>query len=302
MPVNPAWQLGMGAPDAGQMFRQGMEQGRADRLARETRNAMMAMAQNPNDRAPINALAEWAPEQAIQLGQQFDQRQTQARNAGMAGQAVQGDFEAFANLAQSDPELWGRVRPEVENITNAIGQMAMNAQTAEQWDAGVRALAERYPHLARYAGRFDLRQTAIAQAGQMNQWLESQRPRTMTVAEGGYVLAMDPDGTNAGYLVGGVPGAPTYVPAGQRGQSQQQPQTAQQTPEQVIEYARRAIQNGIPEEQVMARMRELGVSMPADNAGNTMTRTQASTILRSMNGNRQQFDAWVRQNNIRIVE
>ncbi|CAB4137440.1 hypothetical protein UFOVP319_33 [uncultured Caudovirales phage] len=214
--VNPNWGL-MQPVDIAGRFQQGMEQGRQRRIETETDNALRTYAENPSDPNAVNSLMRFNPRLGMQLREQQQEQMRRQQGQADTGAALGGDMQAFTRLAQTDPEQWARIRPQIEEMNNTIGQVAMASATPEQWDANVRRLAETFgPHMNRYIGRFDLRDVAIAQSGQMTQWLESQRPRFQSVAPGGSVVAMDPDGTNAGYVAGGPQDAPDFIPRSER--------------------------------------------------------------------------------------
>ena len=206
--------------DVGGMFNQGLEQGRQQRIERETDNALRAYAQNPNDPNAVNALLRYNPRLGMQLQQQQREQQQRQQSQVQTGQALGGDMQSFRQLAQTDPEQWNRIRPEVERATRTVGQAAMWADDPQKWDQMVAQLSADYPDLAQYRGRFspELRARFIAEAGQMTQFMEQQQPRVQSVAPGGAIVAMDRDGTNQGYVVAppGMTDAPAYIPPAQR--------------------------------------------------------------------------------------
>lgn len=291
--------------DVGGMFDRGVQQGRQQRIERETDNALRAYAQNPDDPNAVNALLRFNPQMGMQLQQQQADRQRQQQTRAQTAGALGGNMQDLFGLAQSDPEQFARIRPQIEQINRTIGQIAQASTTPEQWDANVTRLAEMYGEgFLRYRGRFDLREVAIAQAGEMQQFLESNRPRIVPVAAGGSVAAMDPDGSNMGYIVSADRNAPAYVPRSERPPAPATPQaaTAPQDLGNILTQARDAIRQGADPAAVAERLRSLGVDPTALDMGGRMSRSQAGAVLQSMNGDRAQFDRWVRDNNIQIVE
>ena len=175
--------------DVGGMFDRGVQQGRQQRIERETDNALRAYAQNPDDPNAVNALLRFNPQMGMQLQQQQADRQRQQQTRAQTAGALGGNMQDLFGLAQSDPEQFARIRPQIEQINRTIGQIAQASTTPEQWDANVTRLAEMYGEgFLRYRGRFDLREVAIAQAGEMQQFLESQAPRYQVVPEGGALV------------------------------------------------------------------------------------------------------------------
>lgn len=233
--VNPNWGL-MQPVDIGGMFNQGVEQGRQRRIEQETDRALQAYAQNPQDANAVNALLRFNPRLGMQLREQQQQQVQRQQGQADTSAALGGDIQAFHRLATTDPEQWARIRPEVERINRTIGEVAMASNSPQEWDANVNRLIQTYGEgFRRYLGRYDLRQVAIAQTGQMREWLASQEPRMMAVAPGGSVIAMDRDGQNPGYLIAPredgrgnpIPDGtfPGYTPPAQR-----QPQAPQAAP------------------------------------------------------------------------
>lgn len=208
--VDINWGL-LRAPDISGAFQQGIEQGQAQRRERVMTNALTAYARNPGDMNALNPLLEnGMPREYLQFQQDQQQRQRQEQTRANTGAALGGDMQALTRLAQDDPEQFARIRPQIEHLNRTIGEMARVSNSPEQWDANVRLLAQQYgEHLLRYVGRFDLRETAIAQAGQMQQFIEQNQPRYQAVAPGGSVVAIPRDGSPPRYVI-----APEGVGAG----------------------------------------------------------------------------------------
>jgi hypothetical protein len=261
--------------DIGGRFMQGVEQGRQRRVEQETDRALSAYAQNPQDPQAVNSLLRFNPRLGIQLREQQQQEMRQQQGQADTGAALGGDMQAFTRLAQTDPEQWARIRPQIEQMNRTIGDVAMASNTPEDWDRNVARLIETYGDgFRRYVGRFDLRDVAIAQSGQMREWLNSQQPRFQSIAPGGSVIAMDPNGENMGYVAGGPADAPDYIPPSQR-----RPQVAPVTPaptqptatsqpalrpmrQSDADRARRAL----GEEGFQRYLREQGLEVVPDNA------------------------------------
>lgn len=283
--VNPNWGL-MQPVDIAGRFQQGMEQGRQRRIETETDNALRAYAENPNDANAVNSLLRYNPRLGIQLREQQQEQMRRQQGQADTGAALGGDMQAFTRLAQTDPEQWARIRPQVETLNRTIGEVAMASDTPEAWDRNVARLVETYGEgFRRYIGRFDLRDVAIAQSGQMGEWLRLNEPRTQAVQPGGAVIATDRDGTNAGYLVAPTEDAngnpvpagtfPTYVPRSQRQPVQAMPQAAPQAAPQVAPQTglrplpqREAtrIRNALGEAGFQRYLQEQGFEVVPDNA------------------------------------
>ena len=99
------WSL-LRVPDFGATFMQAFEQGRERKRQDETRNALMAYAQNPSEQG-LNALAQYAPEVAIQERGRFQQQQ-------IAAQERQTDLlpkvGRLLSEVQKDPSKYGMIR------------------------------------------------------------------------------------------------------------------------------------------------------------------------------------------------
>ncbi|UXO93934.1 ejection protein [Pseudanabaena phage Pan3] len=254
--------------DVGGMFERGVQQGRQQRIERETDNALRSYAQNPDDPNAVNALLRFNPQMGMQLQQQQAERQRQQQTRAQTGAALGGDMQALFELAQTDPEQFARVRPQIEQINRTIGQIAAASTTPEQWDANVTRLVEMYGEgFRRYLGRFDLRAVAIAQSGEMQQFLESQAPRYQVVPEGGALVnTRDP----AALAQFGAPGAAPAPTAPATGGPLNDAQGGA-----VLEQAMRAGQ---------------------------ISQSDAARVRASMGPNgTAQFENWLRTNNIRIV-
>lgn len=171
-------------------------------------------------------------------------------------------------LAVLDPDTWARLdkraQDETERRVKLIGQAALYADTPEKWDQVIDQLTPQYPELAQYRGRFSpqARAAAIAQAGEMSQFIDQQKIRWMQVGENGS-FAID----NMGNPVGsGNPYAP------------QAPATAPAAPAP-------SLPTGIPENVTPA----------------TITPEQAAVVRQSLGPNGQAaFEQWMHGNNVSV--
>lgn len=177
--------------DIGGAFNQGVEAGRQRRAESALDEQFRTMAQNPN--APVsNDLLRFAPQQAYQLSQQQRQQQQQQQQSQMRVAAVQGDQNALEQLAGIDLEeyrqLRGDQREAAKQGIDTIGQLALMADTPQEWDSIVGKLAQADPAFQQYVGRFDMRDAIIAQAGQAKALLEQQEPKYQVIPEGGTLV------------------------------------------------------------------------------------------------------------------
>lgn len=149
MAVN--WALGVRQSNPLEAFTQAFEQGRERKRQDETRNALMAYAQNPSEQG-LNALAQYAPEVAIQERGRFQQQQ-------IAGQE--------------------REQEGLQRRLEMVGRVASMADTPEKWDAGVDYLVQQgYDDLSEYKGRFtpELRESAMAAAMDPEKYVQRNQP------------------------------------------------------------------------------------------------------------------------------
>lgn len=176
MAVN--WGLGVRQQSPIDAFRAAFEQGQERKRETEARNALSAYAQNPNEQG-LNALAQFAPEFAIQ---------------------------ERGRLAQQQQAAVEQQRAEVTRRLEMISRVAAVADTPEKWDAGVDYLAQFYPDLAEYKGKFtpQAREAAIAAAGNVDKYLERMQP--VNLGPGSRLV--DP---NSGKVIAEAPFAPRAV-------------------------------------------------------------------------------------------
>ncbi|MBK6414109.1 hypothetical protein [Sphingopyxis sp.] len=172
--------------DIGGAFNKGMEAGQQRRREQETDNALRALVANPNDPNVVNDLARYDPRAALQIqGQQAQQMRAQQEAEARQG-AVRGDPQALEALAGFNMDdyikLDDRSKAQYKQGIETIGQLALMADTPQEWDDTVRQLAQGAPEFQKYIGRFDLRESVIAQAGQAKEFIAQNEPKYMTPA------------------------------------------------------------------------------------------------------------------------
>lgn len=178
--------------DIGGAFNQGMQAGKQRRREQETDNALRALIANPNDPNVVNDLAKYDPGTAYKIqGQQQQQMRAQQEAQARQG-AVRGDPQALEALAGFNIDdyikLDDRSKKEYAAGVDTIGQLALMADTPEEWDDTVTKLAQANPEFNKYRGRFDLRQSVIAQAGQAKEFIDQQQPKYQVIPEGGTLV------------------------------------------------------------------------------------------------------------------
>lgn len=189
--TNINWGLLQGT-DIGGAFNQGMQQGQQRRREQATDDALRALIANPNDPNVVNNLAQFDPRAALGIQQQqAQQQQAQAEAAARQG-AVRGDQGALEQLAGFDIDdyikLDDRSKKQYQQGIDTIGQLALMADTPQEWDDIVGQLAQSDPSFQKYIGRFDLRDSVIAQTGQAKEFIAQQEPRYQVIPEGGTLV------------------------------------------------------------------------------------------------------------------
>jgi hypothetical protein len=178
--------------DVGGAFNQGMQMGVQFRREKAMDDAYRGLAQDPNNPNVVNALLRDAPDMAYKISQQQQQAQQQARQAEVRMGAVRGDAQALEQLAGIDLNEYRQLRDDQKQAAKqgleTIGQLALMADTPEEWDEIVGKLAQADPSFAKYQGRFDMRESVIAQTGQAVELLKQQEPRYQVVPEGGMLV------------------------------------------------------------------------------------------------------------------
>lgn len=202
------------APDIGGAFNAGMQAGQQRRREQATDDALRALIANPNDPNVVNALARYDPGMAYKVQGQQRQAQRATAEAAARRSAVQGDPQALAELAGFNIDdylkLDKRSQDEYKQGIDTMGQLALLADTPEEWEDIVGQLAQANPEFNKYHGRFDLRQSVIAQAGQAKELIAQNEPKYQVIPEGGMLVnTRDPQ---ALAQVGGAPAQPTSQP------------------------------------------------------------------------------------------
>jgi hypothetical protein len=197
--------------DIGGAFNAGVQQAQQQRRERAVDDAYRGLIANPNDPGVVNALAQYGPRAAYQISVQQRQSQQAAAEAAARQGAVRGDPQALEQLAGFNIDdylkLDKRGQEQFKQGIDTMGQLALLADTPEEWDDIVGQLAQADPELNKYRGRFDLRQSVIAQAGQAKELIEQQQPRYQVVPEGGMLVNTRDPAALAQVGAGGQPAA-----------------------------------------------------------------------------------------------
>lgn len=259
MPVNVNYGI-LQPVDIGGAFQNAFQKGQQDRARSETKNALAALAQDPN--ADISDVAKYNPELVMQV----NQRRAQEQQQRTIGDALTGNQAARNQVAYFDPNLYlklqGEERKQAKEGLAAIAQVALYADTPEKWNDIVGRMG---PEAAPYAGRFADREAIIAQAGQMQAYMEEQEPKI------GYV----PDGATA-YSKNAAGESVLQALNGAQPQHQPQAQTVdKETGKQMV--------NG---------WRQAGYA----------TRDQIEVIKASMGGNQQAVDQYIQSQGLAVVD
>lgn len=180
------------SPDIGGAFNQGMQVGQQRRREMATDNALRALIANPNDPNVVNDLARYDPQMAYKVQGQQQQAMMAENQAGVRSRAAGGDQQALQELAGFSIDdflkLDKRSQEEYKQGIETVGELALLADTPEEWDDIVGQLAQANPEFNKYRGRFDLRQSVIAQAGQAKEFIEQNQPRYQVIPEGGTLV------------------------------------------------------------------------------------------------------------------
>lgn len=135
------------------------------------------------DRTAINALAAvpGGAKDAYALNNGLQERQVRADVA--AGRAP---ATALAAINWDDyTKLTADQAAIAKQNVEAMGQMALLADTPQKWDATVDQLG---PQFAQWKGQFGQREAIIARAGQAKEFLEQQAPKYQVIPEGGTLV------------------------------------------------------------------------------------------------------------------
>lgn len=161
--------------------------------------ALSNYAQNPSMEA-ATGVTGLNPEMGIKLQDRELERQKveakqqqEMRAAELQRRAAAGDPAAKAELAGVDFQAWNALddnqRADTKARLDAVGQAALAvsqmdpAQQPQAWDAYVGQLAQRWPELAQYQGKFspEALQAALAQSGLIKEALGLAEPRYLAV-------------------------------------------------------------------------------------------------------------------------
>lgn len=209
--------------NAGANFMQAFQQGRQMKEQREYKNALAQFdPMKPETLQPIMAVR---PDVGMQLRGQVQAQQAAAREIDVKRRAAAGDPSAVAELAGIDWNAWSGLKDDqkaaAKQSVDAMGQAALLVasappeQRAAAWDQQIEALSQRYPDLAQYRGRYSEQslQSAIAQAGQFNQFWQMTRPEAFNVEPGAGRYQRDPaTGRITTIIEPNLGGAPAFSP------------------------------------------------------------------------------------------
>lgn len=181
----------------GGAFAQGMQTGRAEREEREVKGALSAYALNPDDPQAFQTLAQYKPELAIRVREDQTKRTRDARIQALTASAAQGDKAAAAQLAGIDFDKWDKlqdnqrqaIKGQVDYVGNAALQISRLPadQRPAAWDQAIEeGVRLGYPGLAEHRGRYSEQglQAAIANAGQVKQFIDMTEPKQFNVESG----------------------------------------------------------------------------------------------------------------------
>lgn len=215
---------------------------KANRQDEERRNALTAYATNPNAPGSFEGLAKVDPGMAIQARGQQQQVQRQAHEIDIKRRAAAGDPTAMAELAGIDINAWNALgddqRAAAKQRMETIGQAALMANSPEAWDATIERLVQSgMPEAAQYRGRFELRETALQQAGLAKQFMDMQQPNYQVVPEGGTLVNTRSPSAVAQFGAGAPPQQQSAQPTMTREQGMQAMQRAQQAGQMTSEEA-----------------------------------------------------------------
>jgi hypothetical protein len=198
------WGILGNAPDAGQAFTVGLEQGRQHRREMQTQNALAAYAQNPDDPNAAHSLLAVDPRLGMTLMQ--DQRERQQHNElqQIRQRAASGDHEAVSELFARDPESWGKLdaqtREHVKQATSFMGNAVLEisrlpeaarpqawAHYVQQAEAGGLDIPTHYEQYSPEAMN-----AAAAEAGTMEKVIKQFEPDYVAVVPGGRLVNKNP--------------------------------------------------------------------------------------------------------------
>lgn len=180
------------APDIGGAFNQGLAAGQQRRREIATDNALRALIANPNDPNVVNTLAKTDPRMAYQIQGQQQAAQRAAAEAAARQGAVAGDPQAMQQLAGFNLDDYLKLdkasRDHIKQGLDTVGQLALMADTPEKWDSIVGQLAQQDPQFQQYIGKFQMRDSIIAQAGLAKEAIALAEPKYQVIPEGGMLV------------------------------------------------------------------------------------------------------------------
>lgn len=193
--VNPNWGI-LQPVDVGAKIQEGYQQGRQ----MGAQNALSQYAANPDSPDAMNALARFAPQYAIQVRQQQAEKQAALQRQTAIGDALTGKAPA-SSLAYIDPTMFREMNKEqfaaAAKSLETVAEVALSADTPEEWDQIVDQLAAREPSFAEYRGRFGERLAIVAEARKTAEYLKQKAPRYQVIPEGGLLVnTRDPQALN----------------------------------------------------------------------------------------------------------
>jgi hypothetical protein len=170
--------------DPGQAFMQGYQGATQLRQQIQAQNALARYAQNPDDEGALSALTIANPQLGLGLRREARQEAYQNRYLDQQAQAAQAK-------AQAD---------QLEAAKKAVGQAALGItrlpaeQRAAAFDAQIDQLAQTFPGLAQYKGRYSpqLLDAALAEAGLMDKAIDLTSPKYQAIVPGGQLQNTNP--------------------------------------------------------------------------------------------------------------
>jgi hypothetical protein len=267
--------------DIGGAFNKGIEVGRQ----RAGEQAFSQLVIDPTNQNALAALARTDPSLAYKFNEQQRKTTLETQQRDVRMKAAQGDPNARQQLAGFDMNeylaLDKRGQEEYKQGIDTMGQLALLADTPEEWDDVVGQLAQAAPEFGKYRGRFDLRQSVIAQAGQAKELIEQNQPKYQVIPEGGMLVnTRDPQ-------------ALSQVGAGGQPSAQGGPQPG------AIEDGYR-FKGGNPADP--SSWEQIGDGPPpvsaAPQRANIMRRDEYQTFVRSMG--REAADRWLASQGIQV--
>lgn len=269
-------------------FAQGQQsamQQRAMQREEAARNALASYAMKPNE-AGFNALAQAAPEYAIQVQGQRQEAAREAQIGDLRAAYMRGDVAAGQELARLDPQgfnsLSGNRRQYESQMVTAASNLAQRIltlppeQRAGVYQQQIAILAQRFPELAGHEYSDELMQSTIAEADDWQQFNNSQQPQTFNITAGGSVYERDAQGNVRPVVVPNYQGAPAGAPAGP---APAQPQPAAPTQIRVTPREYSALTQRYGPEAVQQRMANGQVIVTVQTPDEARTLPSGTRIL-----------------------